>query len=72
MYHKLGFELVSTNAPSFTIQKGKKRESRFKYQKHKLTKMGFNIEGKTANQVLLENGLFKIYDSGTYTFKMNI
>ena len=68
MYKKLGFTLKSINLPSFTVFKGKKRESRFKYQKHKLFELGLDVDGKTAEEVLRDNGFYKIYDSGSYTY----
>jgi len=71
MYETLGFNLKSTNKPAFTISKGKKRESRFKYQKHRLIDMGFDCDGKTADEILRNNGLYKIYDCGSYTYILN-
>ena len=49
-----------------------KREHRIKYQKHKLIQMGYD-KNKTADEIMLENNIYKIYDCGTirYTLKLD-
>ena len=64
MYEKLGFEFIENTQPNWFIVKNGVREHRVKYQKHKLIEMGFD-GNKSANQILSENNLNKIYDCGT-------
>jgi hypothetical protein len=71
MYEKLGFEFIENTEPNWFIINGKNREHRVKYQKHKLIEMGFD-KNKTADQILFENDMFKIYDCGTKKYILNL
>jgi len=71
MYEKLGFEFIENTEPNWFIINGKNREHRVKYQKHKLIEMGFD-ENKTADQILYENNMYKIYDCGTKKYVLNL
>ena len=39
-----------------------------KYQKHKLIEAGFD-KNKSEHQIMLEQGIYRIYDCGTIKFK---
>jgi hypothetical protein len=73
MYEKLGFDKLKLNQPSFFIIEGKLRKSRFKYQKHKLNDLGFDVDkDKSALENLSNNNINIIYDSGSLTYSLNI
>ena len=63
LYESLGMTFVSNTKPNFHYIRGKYRDNRIKYQKHKLVKLGFD-ETKTANTIMLERGFYRIYDCG--------
>lgn len=66
VYRKNGFRQVGVTRPNYFYwsDKTKVRENRMKYQKHKLNGMpGFSAE-KTEEQIMLENGFYRIYDAG--------
>jgi hypothetical protein len=71
MYEKLGFEFIENTEPNWFIINGKNREHRVKYQKHRLIEMGFD-ENKTADQILFENDMNKIYDCGTKKYILKL
>jgi hypothetical protein len=72
LYDKLGFKFDNYSTPNFYYVINNKREHRIKYQKHKLIEMGYD-KNKTADKIMLENNIHKIYDCGTirYTLKIN-
>ena len=73
LYKKLGFKFVHNSRPNFWYlikNKGKLvRESRLKYQKHKLVKSGFDIN-KTAKEITDELGMLRIYDCGNAKYEI--
>lgn len=48
----------------------RKRENRFKYRKDVLVKMGFD-ENKSEKQIMIERGIYRIYDCGCKVFVWN-
>ena len=66
-YHKLGFELVGTTQPSYYYIVDDHLENRMKYQKHKLVADGYD-EAKTEHEIMLERGIYRIYDCGNYKY----
>jgi hypothetical protein len=71
LYNKLNFKFIEDTEPSWFIISGNNRYHRVKYQKHKLIDMGFD-KSKTAHQICLENGMYRIYDCGTKKYKLII
>ena len=71
LYEKLGFEFISNTIPNFSYIINKKRINRLKFQKHILIKDGYD-GNKTANQIMLDNNIYKIYDSGNKKYILNI
>jgi hypothetical protein len=69
MYEQLKFKFIENTQPNWFVVKGKYRENRVNYQKHRLVEMGYD-KNKTANQILNENNMYKIYDCGTKKFTL--
>lgn len=63
-YVKSGFVFQYRTRPNYFWCKGRKLYSRVKFQKHKLTEMPGYSEDKTEEQIMVENGYWKIYDAG--------
>jgi hypothetical protein len=55
--------------PNYFYVIGQKRENRFKYRKGQLVKMGFD-KNKSEHEIMLERGIYRIYDCGTKAFSM--
>lgn len=72
LYEKLGFEFVYNTNINFYYLINKKRLNRLNFQKHKIIK-NENDKNKTASQIMLEQGIYKIYDCGNkkYVLKIN-
>lgn len=70
LYEKLGFELLYVSRPNYFYINNdlKKRENRFKYRKDILIKNGFSKD-KSEHEIMLELGIYRIYDCGCYVFK---
>jgi len=71
VYLKNGFEIVKYLNPGYFWSNGEFRESRLKYQKHKLINKGYD-KNKTEDDIMFEKGYLKIYNSGNVLFKINI
>lgn len=71
MYKKLGFLFHKTSQPNYYYIINNKRENRFKYRKDILISEGFD-KNKSEHEIMLERGIYKIYDCGTICFKMKI
>jgi hypothetical protein len=68
LYEKLGFTLDHQSKPNyFYVIKGK-RENRFKYRKSELVKQGFD-PSKSEHEIMIERGIYRIYDCGNKVFK---
>jgi len=64
LYEKLGFEFIHNSAPSYWYINNQKREFRYKYEKRKLVKAGFDNK-KSEHEIMLERGIYRIFDCGT-------
>jgi hypothetical protein len=69
LYEKLKFEVTSTNKPTYWYIKNKKRFHRFNFRKEILKKQGFDTTNKTEHEIMLERGIYRIYDCGTIVYK---
>lgn len=68
MYEKLGFKFHEHTKCNYFWYKGK-RESRIKYQKHKLLSLFPNADmSKTEDEIMYSQGFSKIYDFGNYVY----
>jgi hypothetical protein len=71
LYEKLNFKLISISSPNYWYFKlGKiNRESRIKYQKHKLKLLLDNYDDNlTEHENMLNNKFHRIYDSGNLVY----
>lgn len=68
LYYQLGFELVRKSAPNYFYTKGKKRESRFKYRKSELIRLGWGTKEQTEREIMSSKGYNRIYDCGALVF----
>lgn len=71
VYEQLGFKLVGKTDVNYYYIKNKKREDRFKFRKSELIKKGFDAN-KTEVEIMKEQKLFRIYDSGNLKFVYKI
>jgi endogenous inhibitor of DNA gyrase (YacG/DUF329 family) len=71
MYENLGFEFSHKTEKNYYYMKSI-RESRVKYQKHKLKKLFPNADmSKSESEIMKEQGFAKIYDFGNYVYNWN-
>jgi hypothetical protein len=72
LYEKIGFKFIKKTKPNYYyIKPGKyKRESRYKYKKSVLIKMGFE-SSKTEELIMKELNYYRIYDSGQLKYELN-
>jgi hypothetical protein len=63
VYEKTGFKLYHISKPNYFYVVGSHRENRFKYRKDVLVSQGFD-KSKTEHQIMLERGIYRIYDCG--------
>ena len=69
LYKQLGFEHTHDSRPNYFYVVGQRRENRFKYRKGELVKEGYD-SNKTEHEIMLERGIYRIYDCGTMVFKL--
>jgi hypothetical protein len=68
IYEKLGFRFVHKTKPNYYYIIDGIRKYRFNYRKDKLIKKGAD-PNKTEHEIMLEKGIFRIYDSGSIKLK---
>ena len=68
LYKKLGFEFIGKTQPNYYYIIDGIRNYRFNFRKDKLIKQGFD-PNKTEHQIMLERGIYRIYNSGNLKFK---
>ena len=71
LYKILNFKKTKKILPDYSCVIDGKRIHKFNFRKNRLKKY-FNIENKTEHQICLENGIFRIYDSGKIKWIFNI
>ena len=67
LYEKLGFNLDHISKPNYFYVVGNNRKNRFNFRKDKLIKEGFD-PNKSEHEIMLERGIYRIYDCGTKVF----
>ena len=67
---KLGFNFIEDTQPSWFIIDGKVRRNRIGYQKHKLVNNNNYNKDKTAHQICIDSGWFRIYDCGAKKYSL--
>jgi hypothetical protein len=68
LYKKLGFNYVGLTKPNYYYIINGKRQSRIKYQKHKLVKNGFNAN-LTETQIMESRGYSRIFNCGNEIYE---
>jgi len=68
LYDILGFEKTHINEPSYWYVIGDTRKHKSLFTKDKIKKQGFDIENKTAHEIMLERKIYRIFDCGTISF----
>lgn len=66
-YPKLGFELDGVTEPNYYYVNGGVRESRMKYQKHKLVALGYSPD-RSEREIMESLGMHRIYDCGNFRY----
>ena len=69
LYKQLGFEHTHNSRPNYFYVVAQRRENRFKYRKGELVKEGYD-PNKSEREIMLERGIYRIYDCGTMVFKL--
>lgn len=73
VYGKTGFSYIGDTPPNYWYYNKRHPnglESRIKYQKHKLKDLFSNYDiGKTEQEIMRENGYYRIYDCGNSKFE---
>jgi len=67
LYLKLGFKLIHKTKPNYYYIVDGIRKYRFGFRKNKLIEHG-SEQNKTEHEIMLEKGIFRIYDSGSLKF----
>lgn len=71
LYYNLGMEYIGLTKPNYHYVVNDRRESRIKYQKHKLVKDGYD-EKLTERQIMIGREIYRIYNCGNKVFKLNL
>lgn len=69
-YDKIGFVYDGESDPGYYYVNGDMRESRMKYQKHKLVADGADST-LSEHEIMLERGIYRIYDCGNLRYRWN-
>jgi hypothetical protein len=68
LYDSLGFDYSHDSKPNYWYVIGQERKHRFNFRKDKLIREGFD-SSKSEHEIMLERGIYRIYDCGTMCFK---
>ena len=71
VYEKIGFTLSHVSKPNYFYIVNNVRKNRFNYRKDKLISEGFD-PNKTEHEIMLERGIYRIYDCGCKAYEMKI
>lgn len=71
LYETLGFTHTHNSRPNYFYIIGRTRGNRFNFRKKNLVKEGFDIN-KSEHQIMIERGLYRIYDCGCMCYKWQI
>lgn len=67
VYEKLGFEKCGETVPAYFYIVDNLRQNRISYQKHKLIANDADLN-KTEHELMLERGIYRIYDCGNLKY----
>lgn len=68
LYSILGFEHIHDSRPNYYYVNNMRRMNRFGFRKDVLVKEGYDKD-KTEHEIMLERGIYRIYDCGTKVWK---
>lgn len=71
VYENVGFRLDHVSKPNYFYVVDNKRKNRFVYRKDVLIREGYD-PNKTEHEIMLERGIYRIYDCGCNVYKMKI
>ena len=71
MYENVGMTYSHTSSPNYYYIIAKTRDSRHNYTKDKLIKQGFDPT-KSEHEIMLERGIYRIYDCGNRVYTWNL
>lgn len=71
VYEKMGFKLSHISRPNYFYVVNNKRKNRFNYRKSELISEGYD-SNKTEHEIMLDRGIYRIYDCGCKVYKMEI
>jgi hypothetical protein len=71
LYEKLKFIKTHESDPNYWYIIGRKRKHRFGFRKSILVKKGFD-SNKTEHEIMIERGIYRIYDCGTIVYKKTL
>jgi hypothetical protein len=70
LYEKMGFTLKSITKPNYYYILDKIRVNRYNFRKDVLIRGGYD-HNKTEHQIMLDRGIYRIYDSGSLVYEFN-
>jgi len=68
-YTKMGFNFIKNTEPNYYYVINRRRHYRFKFRKSELVKNGEDIS-LTEKQIMFQNKIYRIYDSGSKRFEV--
>jgi hypothetical protein len=68
VYSKIGMVQLKYTSPGYFYCKGKQRYHRYKFQKHKLVAMGYDIN-KTEYDIMNELGYYRVWNTGNIVYE---
>lgn len=71
VYEKMGFVYEHSSEPNYYYIIRQRRYNRFAFRKDILIKQGFD-KNKSEHEIMLERGIYRIYDCGTKVYKMKL
>ena len=71
LYEKLGFTFIHNSKPSYSYIINGVRKHKSNFKKETLVKQGFDAN-KTEHQIMLDRGIYRIYDCGLKKYSLTI
>lgn len=71
VYDVLNMNLIGETKPGYFYSNGKTKGHRYKYQKHRLVKMGFDVN-KSEYQIMTERGYYRVWNTGNFIYEISL
>jgi very-short-patch-repair endonuclease len=68
VYNKLNMIFKEYTSPGYFYSKGKQNYHRYKFQKHKLVKLGYD-KNKTEYEIMTEIGYYRVWNTGNIVYE---